>query len=106
MVRRGDVWLVVLDPTIGSEIRKSRPCLVVSPAELNEHLKTVVIAPLTTGGRTTSFRVPVSFQGKQGLILLDQLRAVDKMRLARHMGKVTEKTLLSSLRVLQEIFAP
>ena len=92
MVRRGEVWLVALDPTVGSEIRKTRPALVVSPPELNDHLRTALVAPMTTRARPAPFRVPVAFAGKRGLILLDQLRTVDKQRLQRRVGAVDAPT--------------
>jgi mRNA interferase MazF len=105
MVKRGEIWLIDLDPTIGSEIRKTRPCVVISPAEMHDHLRTVIVAPMTTGSRPAPFRVPVLFQEKRGLILLDQVRTVDKARLVRRLGAVTGKTLLTTLRTLQEMFA-
>ncbi|WP_429500490.1 type II toxin-antitoxin system PemK/MazF family toxin (plasmid) [Robbsia andropogonis] len=105
MVARGDVWLVVLDPTVGSEIQKTRPCVVVSPAEMHDHLRTVMVAPMTSKGRSAPFRIPLTFKRKQGLILLDQTRAVDKVRLIRKEGAITDSTLSDTLRTLQEIFA-
>ena len=104
MVRRGDIWLVNLDPTVGSEIQKTRPCVVVSPAELHEHLRTVIIAPMTSKGFSAPFRVPVTHAGTKGLIVLDQLRTVDKMRLAKKLGTISAKTLNATLAALQEIF--
>lgn len=103
---RGEVYLVTLDPTRGSEIRKTRPCLVVSPDELNLHLKTAIIAPLTTGGHPYPFRVSCQFESKRGHIVLDQLRTVDVERLVHRMGKVTAPTLDKVLALLQEMFAP
>lgn len=105
MVKRGDIWLVNLDPTVGSEIRKSQPCVVVSPVEMHDHLRTVIIAPMTTGSQPAPFRIEVSHRGKRGLILLDQLRTVDKVRLVQRSGAVSAKTLASTLRTLQEVFA-
>ena len=105
VVSRGDVWLVALDPTQGSEIRKARPCVVVSPPEMNAHLRTVIAAPMTTGSVPAPFRVPVSFTGKRGLILLDQVRTLDKTRLVKRLGKVSAPILVESLAVLREIFA-
>lgn len=105
MVSRGEIWLINLDPTIGSEIRKTRPCVVVSPQELNDHLRTVIVAPMTTGGRPASFRVPITHDGKKGLILLDQIRSIDKLRLVKKIGTSNPKTLTASLGVLQEAFA-
>ena len=105
MVTRGEIWLVNLDPTVGSEIRKTRPCVVVSPPEMHDHLRTVIVAPMTTGSRPAPFRVAVSHGGKRGLILLDQMRAVDKTRLAGKLGTVSAKTLTTTLNTLQEAFA-
>ncbi|AIV73801.1 type II toxin-antitoxin system PemK/MazF family toxin [Burkholderia pseudomallei] len=105
MVMRGEVWLVALDPTLGSEIQKTRPCVVVSPPEMHDHLRTVIVAPMTSKGRSAPFRIPVTFKRKQGLILLDQIRAVDKVRLVKKEGAVADKTLLDTLRTLQEVFA-
>lgn len=105
MVARGDIWLVNLDPSIGSEIKKSRPCVVVSPPEMHDHLRTAMVAPMTTKSRAAPFRVPVTHAGKKGLILLDQMRAVDKARLAKRLGAVSVKTLASTLSTLQEVFA-
>jgi mRNA interferase MazF len=102
---RGEIWLVNLDPTIGSEIKKSRPCVVVSPAEMHDYLRTVIVAPMTTKSRPAPFRVPVTHRGQKGLILLDQVRAVDKARLAKKLGAVSAKTLLGTLGTLHEIFA-
>lgn len=104
-MKRGEIWLVNLDPTIGSEIKKSRPCVVVSPAEMHDHLRTVIVAPMTTKSRPAPFRVPVTHGGQKGLILLDQVRAVDKARLAKKLGAVSAKTLLGTLGTLQEVFA-
>ncbi|GAB7546369.1 type II toxin-antitoxin system PemK/MazF family toxin [Cupriavidus sp. CuC1] len=105
MVARGEIWLVALDPTLGSEIQKTRPCVVVSPPELHDHLRTVIVAPMTTKGQPAPFRVPITFMKKSGLILLDQIRTVDKVRLVKKAGVVADKTLLSTLRTLQEVFA-
>ena len=102
---RGEIWLVNLDPTIGSEIRKARPCMVVSPAEMHDHLRTVIVAPMTTKSRAAPFRISVTHGGRKGLILLDQMRAVDKARLAKRLGAVSAKTLTSTLSTLQEVFA-
>jgi mRNA interferase MazF len=105
MVVRGEVWLVALDPTLGSEIQKTRPCVVVSPSEMHDHLRTVIVAPMTSKGRAAPFRIPVTFKRKRGLILLDQIRAIDKVRLVKKEGSVADKTLLDTLRTLQEVFA-
>lgn len=104
-MKRGDIWIVNLDPTVGREIKKSRPCVVVSPAELNDHLKTVIVAPMTSKGFAAPFRVPVTHAGTKGLILLDQVRTVDKVRLAKRLGAVSAKTLGMALTTLQEVFA-
>lgn len=105
MVIRGEIWLVNLDPTVGSEIRKSRPCIIVSPPEMHDHLRTVIVAPMTTGARTAPFRIPITFGGKKGLILLDQIRTLDKIRLVRRLGAASNATLTATLRTLQEVFA-
>lgn len=105
MVSRGEIWLVNLDPTVGSEIKKSRPCVVVSPPEMHDHLRTVIVAPMTTKSRPAPFRISVTHGGKRGLILLDQVRAVDKVRLVKKLGAVSAKTLAATLDILQEVFA-
>ena len=105
MVKRGDIWLVNLDPTIGSEIKKSRPCVVISPPELNSQLRTVMVAPMTTKGFPAPFRVPITHAGTKGLIVLDQLRTVDKSRLAKRLGATSTKTMALVLSTLQEFFA-
>ena len=104
-MKRGDIWLVNLDPTVGSEIKKSRPCVVISPAELNDHLRTVMVAPMTSKGFAAPFRVPVTHAGTQGLIVLDQLRTVDKLCLVKRLGAVSAKTLTAALTALQEVFS-
>jgi len=105
LVARGDIWLVSLDPTVGIEIKKSRPCVVVSPPDMHDYLRTLIVAPMTTKSRPAPFRVPLWHGGKKGLILLDQIRAVDKARLAKKMGSVSAKTLDATLDTLQEVFA-
>ena len=102
---RGDVYLIQLDPTRGSEIRKMRPCLVVSPDELNAHLRTVIVAPMTTGGHPYPFRVACRFEKKQGHAVLDQLRTVDSERLVKRLGTLSSATLGTVLDRLQEMFA-
>jgi mRNA interferase MazF len=102
--RRGEVYLVALDPTRGREIRKTRPCAVVSPNELNVHLQTVIVAPLTTAGHPYPFRVPCRFQRRDGYVVLDQLRTVDGGRLRRRLGHLSGATLSAVLRTLQEMF--
>ncbi len=106
MVIRGEIWLVNLDPTAGSEIRKTRPCVIVSPPEIHDHLRTAIVAPMTTGSRPAPFRIAVIHGGKRGLILLDQMRSVDKSRLAKRLGAVSAKKLAAVLNALHEVFAP
>ena len=104
-IRRGDVCLIQLGPTRGSEIRKTRPCLVVSPDELNQHLRTVIVAPMTTGGQAYPWRVACRFQNRAGFVAIDQLRTVDMERIAKRLGKLHPNTLLSALNILQEMFS-
>ena len=105
-VNRFDVYLVTLDPTLGSEIQKTRPCLVVSPDEMNHHIRTVIVAPMTTKGQPYPTRVPCRFKGRAGQIVLDQIRTVDKTRLVRRLGRLEPKTGMKVLAVLAELFAP
>src|ERR1700722_12774423 len=105
IVTRGDVWLAALDPTVGSEIQKTRPCVVISPPEMHNHLRTVMVAPMTTGTHPAPFRIPVSFQGKNGLILLDQVRTIDKQRLVRRLSAVENRTVRATLARLRDVFA-
>ncbi len=105
VVTRSDVWLVVLDPTVGSEIQKTRPCVIISPPEMHDHLRTVIVAPMMTGSRPAPFRIPISFEQKNDLILLDQLRTLDKQRLVRRLGVVERRTLRASLARLRQVFA-
>ena len=102
--RLDEVWLVSLDPTQGSEIRKSRPCLVVSPDESNRHLRAVIIAPMTTVERPYPTRVALTFQGKHGQVALDQIRAVDRQRLIRKLGRVSSRTAQAVSALLVEMF--
>lgn len=102
---RFEVWLVGLDPTQGSEIRKTRPCVVVSPDEMNRHIRTVIVAPMTTATRPYPSRVEVEFQRKRGQIALDQVRTIDKTRLLRRLGSLPERTARETCRTLLEIFA-
>ena len=104
-VRRFEVWLVNLDPTIGSEIQKTRPCLVVSPDEMNRHIATVIVAPMTTKGRAYPTRAPCRFGGRSGQIVLDQLRTVDKARLVKKLGQIGENTQRETMMILAEMFA-
>lgn len=103
---RGEVYLIDLDPTRGSEIRKTRPCLVVSPDELNQHLRTVIVAPMTTGGQAYPWRVQCRFRERSGFVAIDQLRTVDSERLVKRLGRVTPGALAAVLAVLQEMFTP
>lgn len=106
VVKRFDVYLVNLDPTVGSEIRKARPCLIISPDEINRHIATVIVAPMTTKGRDYPTRVRCSVQGKTGQVVLDQLRTVDKVRLVQKLGRIDKETQGEVLSLLAEIFAP
>ncbi len=103
---RGDVYLIELDPTRGSETRKTRPCLVVSPDELNLHLRTVLVAPMTTGGQAYPWRVRCRFRDRSGFVAVDQLRTVDSERLVKRLGRISRGTLAAVLSVLQEMFTP
>ena len=104
-MKTGEIWLAQLDPTVGSEIQKTRPCVVVSPDEMNAHLRTVIVAPMTTASRPAAFRVPLSFQGKKGLIVLDQIRTLDRARLVKRLGVLRAPTLALTLQALQAMFA-
>jgi mRNA interferase MazF len=106
VARRFDVYLVGLDPTVGSEIQKTRPCLIISPDEMNRYIRTVTIAPMTTLGTGYPTRVACVFQGRSGQIVLDQIRTVDTSRLVRRLGRIDEATQQGVLSVLQEMFAP
>lgn len=103
-IGRGDVHLVRLNPTVGSEVRKTQPCLVVSPDELNAHLRTVIVAPMTTGGHAYPWRIPCRFQSRSGFVALDQLRTVDGERLVKRLGKLSTGTTTEVLQTLQEMF--
>ena len=102
---RGDVHLVGLDPTLGSGIKKTRPCLIVSPDELNQHLRAVIVAPMTTGGQAYPWRVACRFQNRAGFVALDQLRTVDSERLVKRLGRLSAATTTEVLETLQEMFA-
>ena len=104
-VSRGDIYLVSLNPTRGSEIRKTRPCVVISPDELNAHLRTFIVAPLIPGGHRYPFRVRCHFDDKDGHVVIDQLRAVDRDRLIKRLGVLADNTLVEVLSVLQAMFA-
>jgi mRNA interferase MazF len=105
-VRRGDVFLVSLDPARDAEIQKTRPCVVVSPDELNSYLRTFIVAPLTTGGHPYPFRVSCRFEGRSGYVVIDQIRTVDRERLVRRLGKLSPSTVGRILVILQEMFTP
>ena len=104
-MNRFDVYLVNLDSTLGHEIKKTRPCLIISPDEMNQHIRTVIIAPMMTKGRSYPTRVPCTFKGKSGRIVLDQIRTVDSVRLVRKVGRISQKTASEVLALLSEIFA-
>ena len=105
MVARGEIYLINLDPTIGSEVQKTRPCVIVSPDEMNKYIRTVIIAPMTTKLRNYKSRVEINFKGKKGQVMLDQLRTVDKQRLVKKQGKLSSKDLKKILALLTEMFA-
>ncbi|MEO8117915.1 MAG: type II toxin-antitoxin system PemK/MazF family toxin [Rhodoferax sp.] len=105
-VATGEVWLADLDPTVGSEIQKTRPCVVVSPPEMHDYLRTVIVAPMTTGSQPAAFRIGLTFQGKSGLVLLDQIRTLDKVRLVKRLGSIHPATLQKLLTTLQAVFEP
>jgi mRNA interferase MazF len=105
VAKRFEVLLINLDPTLGSEIKKSRPCLIISPDEMNNHLETVIVAPMTTKGRDYPTRVNCQFEGKDGQIVLDQIRTVDKIRLIKRLGKINDSTGEEVLTVLQVMFS-
>ena len=102
----GEVWLAELDPTVGSEIHKTRLCVVISPDAMNAYMRTVVVAPMTTGSRPARFRIALTFQGKSGLILLDQIRMLDGVRLIKRLGVLRPPTLAATLQTLQAMFSP
>ena len=104
VARRFEVYLVNLDPTIGSEIKKTRPCLVISPDEMNRHIATVIVAPMTTKGRRYPTRIPCRFQGKDGQIVLDQIRTVDKRRLVKKLGVISPAAQRATLACMAEMF--
>lgn len=103
-MRRGEIWLCRLDATVGSEIRKTRPCLIVSPDELNERLQTVIVAPLTSGGRSAPFRVPIRFRKVDGLVLPDQTRSLDRRRLVKRLEAIEQDKLKAVLAVITTLF--
>ncbi|MBI2917385.1 MAG: type II toxin-antitoxin system PemK/MazF family toxin [Chloroflexi bacterium] len=105
-VTRGDVFLVSLNPAQGREIQKTRPCVIVSPDEMNTYLRTFIVAPMTTGDHPYPFRVPCRFRGRSGYVVLEQIRTVDRDRLVQRLGRLPQATLVRSLLILQEMFAP
>ena len=105
MVVRGEIWLVNLDPTVGREIKKGRPCVVISPPEMHDHLRTVIVAPMKTKSKAAPFRLAATHAGKKGLILLDQIRTVDKSRLVKKLGSLSPKVKEATLDTLREVFA-
>ena len=105
-MKTGDIWLAQLDPTVGSEIQKTRPCVVVSPDDMNAHLRTVIVAPMATAWRPARFRIALTFQGKHGLVVLDQMRTLDRARLVKRLGALRPATLAATLQTLQAMFSP
>ena len=105
-MKRFDVYLVNLDPTRGKEIKKTRPCLIISPDEMNDYISTVIVAPMTTKGKDYPTRIACTFKGKTGQIVLDQIRTVDKLRLVKKLGRIDKNTSLHVLTILQEMFLP
>jgi mRNA interferase MazF len=105
VVQRFDVFLINLDPTIGSEIKKTRPCLIISPDEMNRHIRTVIVAPMTTAGKDYPTRVPCKLQNKKGQIVLDQIRTIDKSRLIKKFGAIDPQTQVEVISSLQRLFA-
>jgi len=105
VVNRFDVYSINLDPTLGSEIQKTRPCLIISPDEMNRHIRTVIIAPMTTAGRDYPTRISFKFKKKKGQIVLDQIRTIDKTRLIKKLGSINPETQIEIISVLQRLFA-
>ena len=105
VINRFDVYLINLDPTMGSEIQKTRPCLIISPDEMNRHIRTVIIAPMTTAGKDYPTRIKCKFKKKKGQIVLDQVRTIDKTRLIKKLGKIDPETQIEVISVLQRLFA-
>jgi mRNA interferase MazF len=105
VVNRFDVYLTNLDPTVGSEIQKTRPCLIISPDEMNRHIRTVIVAPMTTSGKEYPTRIECNFKKKRGHIVLDQIRTIDKTRLIKNIGTIDSETQLKVIAVLQRLFA-
>ncbi len=105
VVNRFDVYLINLDPTVGSEIQKTRPCVIISPDEMNRHIRTVIVAPLTTAGKEYPTRIPCQFKKKKGYIVSDQIRTIDKKRLTKNLGTLDAETQLKVISILQRLFA-
>lgn len=105
VANRFDVYLTNLDPTVGSEIQKTRPCLVISPDEMNKHIRTVIVAPMTTAGKDYPTRVSCTFKKKKGQIVLDQIRTIDKTRLVKKLGTIDPETQLKVITILQRLFS-
>ena len=105
VVHRFDVYLINLDPTVGSEIKKIRPCLIISPDEMNRHISTVIFAPMTTAGKEYPTRISCTFKKKKGQIVIDQIRTIDKSRLIKRLGTIDPNTQLEVIAVLQRLFA-
>jgi mRNA interferase MazF len=103
---RFEVFLIALDPTIGHEMKKTRPCVVISPDDMNQHLRTVIVAPMTSRGRDYPSRVACRFQGKSGEVALDQIRTVDRQRMVKRLGQISAQTQAAVLQVLERMFAP
>jgi mRNA interferase MazF len=105
VVNRFDVYLINLDPTVGSEIKKARPCLIISPEEMNRHIRTVIVAPMTTAGKEYPTRISCTFKKKKGQIVTDQIRTIDKSRLIKRLGTIDPNTQLEVIAVLQRLFS-
>ncbi|MGZ8843488.1 MAG: type II toxin-antitoxin system PemK/MazF family toxin [Pyrinomonadaceae bacterium] len=106
VVRRFEVYLVTLDPAVGTEIKKTRPCVVISPDEMNRFIGTIIVAPMTTKGRSYPTRVPLKFKGKHGHVVIDQIRTIDKSRLVKKLGRIDNQTQGAVLSILNEMFSP
>jgi mRNA interferase MazF len=104
VISRFDIYLVNLDPVIGHEIRKTRPCVIISPDEMNQHIGTVIVAPMTTKGRNYPTRIPLTFKRKKGQVVLDQIRTIDKTRLVKRLGKIDKHVSAQTLQILREMF--
>ena len=104
VISRFDIYLISLDPVIGHEIRKTRPCVIISPDEMNQHIGTVIVAPMTTKGRNYPTRIPLTFKRKKGQIVLDQIRTIDKTRLVKRLGRLDKNVSAQTLQILREMF--